>query len=411
MPDILPFDNYRVLFTPLISSETYGDTVDVTQDIDLTDFIQNIGSLRREIDNGDYDIGIFTFGDITITAINQSRRFNSPRDAKSIFKFRRDRCRVDIKFFDDEGNETTTFRGLINDDATRIDFERNNVRFRVLSVDSIFRQVNVPSGSIVDGDLFSTAINRILNLPEITATLSYDPANVQVDLDLQIDVGEVFSSISTKDALDMLMLVSNSILYVDKENVVRVHSRRENAQRFDFYGPSDLFGRPENILRVRNYNTGVQRALSSIRINEDTIVENPEWQEEYGFREKEITIDFINDSEKEEEIANRLIRDFSVPKPELEITVLSTDVVGVELLDLVSISYDYRYTPSDDDERLPMWGQVQWGEFRWPAASGSFKILPKEKWKVISINEDLQRFRTRLKLRQTGIEEHDGVFV
>ncbi|MGR3219402.1 MAG: hypothetical protein ACUZ8H_06230, partial [Candidatus Anammoxibacter sp.] len=182
------FFNVRILFTPLINPDTYGSTVDVTQDIDVSDFIKSLSTIRREIDNGDNDFGIFTFGNITLTAINFTGKFNDQNEnGRSIFPFMRDRTKVEIQFRDKEGNATTRFKGLLNDDATRQNLEGDTVTFRILSLDSIFRQVRVAPGSVVTGDLFSTVIKKILNVPAITSTLTYNAANITVDLDLAID--------------------------------------------------------------------------------------------------------------------------------------------------------------------------------------------------------------------------------
>ncbi len=410
MAGVYPFKNYRVLFTPLVGENIYGSTVDVTQDIDLTDFIKSLGTIKREIDNGDYDIGIFTFGDITLNAINFDRRFNTPDDARSIFKYRRDRCKVEVIFYDESGNASTRFRGLINDDATTLDFEKSLIRFKVLSLDSIFRQIQIPSGAIVTGDLFSTAIKKILNVPEITTTFTYLAANITVDLDLAIDDGEVFSSTIAKDSLDQLLLASNSILYVDSTDTVYVTPRAESATTFYLYGSGDRFGR-ENIISAKSYNTGLQRAFSSVKVNDLTVVTDEGYVSEYGFRQKSVSFDFITTLSKEEQIAQKIIDEFRVPKPEFEVTVISSEVDGIELLDAVSVALDYRFAPAGGDEHIPLIGSSVYGSFHYPKSVGAYRINPSLKWKVISIDEDPKKFTTTLKLRQTGTQTHEGVFI
>jgi hypothetical protein len=316
---------------------------------------------------------------------------------------------VEIIFYDETGADQTRFKGLINDDATRLDFDKNLIRFKVLSLDSIFRQVSVPAGAIVAGDLFSTAIKKILNVPEITSTLTYSAANVTVNLDLTIDDGDVFSAIPAKEALDLLLLASNSILFVDNTDTIYVKARRESLNQFNLYGIGDQYGR-EDIVTIKEYNNGLQRAFSSIKVNENTVATSEAYVAEYGFRQKDLTLDFITTLAKEEEIAARLLDEFKVPKPEMEITVLSRAVEGIEILDMVSILSDYRMIPSDGGN-LPLRGSAIRGAAIRPKTIGAYRILPKMKWKVISIDEDPAKFTTALKLRQTGTETHDGVFV
>lgn len=409
MTGTYPFRNYRVLFTPLVAENVYGSTIDVTLDIDLTDFVKSFGTIKREIDNGDYDIGLFTFGDITLSAINHNRKFNDPSDPKSIFKFRRDRCKVEIIFYDEDANNYTRFKGLINDDATRLDFTTGIMRFKVLSLDSIFRQTPVPSGAIVEGDLFSTAIKKILNVPQVTSTLTYLAANVNVDYDIAIDNGEVFSSLPAKDALDALLLASNSIMYVDNADVIHVKARIENVSYYELFGHGNILGR-ENILAIKNYNNGIQRSFSSVSINDNTVVTSDAWVAEYGFRQKSVSIDCITLAAKEELIGQNILDSFSAPKAELELLCITKYVSDIELLDLVSVDYDYRIIPYAGDDIAPTWGTVTWGAFNWPVTTGSLRISPKIKWKVIGIEEDPVKFTTFLKLRQAGTARHDGYF-
>ncbi len=409
MAGVYPFRNYRVLFTPLISLNVYGSTVDVTKDVDLTDWINSLGTIKREIDNGDYDIGVFTFGDITLNAINFDRKFNGSHDAQSIFKFSRDRCKIEILFYEEDGTSSTRFKGLLNDDATREDIEKSTVRFKVLSLDSIFRQVKVPAGSIVDGDLFSTAIKKVLNVPEITSTLTYSASNVNVDLDIAIDVGEVFSNINAKSALDDLLLASNSILYVDNSDVIHVKAREESANVFELFGGGDLYGR-ENILKIKNKNNGMQRSFNSIKVNSDTIATNEAWVTEYGFRQKSISFSFITDLDKEELIANQILSEFHVPKDEFEIDVLTKDIQTIDLLDIVKIDYSYRAAADHRDDLISMYGQAEYGISHYALTAGMTRILPKEKWKVTAIEELPKKMLTRLRLRRTGKETHEGYF-
>lgn len=407
MSGTYPFRNYRIFFTPLVGENVYGTTADVTQDVDMTDFVKNFGSITREIDNGDYDFGIFTFGDITLQAIDHSRVFSEPTCPDSMFKFRRDRCKVEVVFYDESGTAYTRFKGLINDDATLLDLKTSIVRFKVLSLDSIFRQVQVSPGAIVSGDLFSVAIKKILNVPEVTSTLTYSPANVVVNLDLEIDDGEVFTAMSAKEALDALLLASNSIMYVDNNDAIQVKARRESANSFPLYGHGDLYGR-ENVLQVDDYNNGLHRAFSSIMVNDRTYSTSDAWVAQYGFKQKSVTLNFITTVAKEQQIADRLLAEFKVPKREMQLTAITSAVQNIEMLDYVTLDWNYRLAPYPGDDTVPMWGAVEWGAFNWPKEIGPIRIHPDVIWKVIGIDEDPVKFTTRLKLRHAGILTSDG---
>ncbi len=407
--DIYPFASYRILITPLVAEGVYGTTQDITLDVDVTDFIRNFSSVKQEIDNGDYDIGIFTFGNLTLNAININRKFNDENDALSIFPYTRDKAKIEIVYCDVFGNEITRFKGLINEDASRLDIKSDTVRFKVLSMDSIFRQVSISAGAIVNGDLFSTAIKKIVNVPDITDVLNFDADDINVDLDLEIDNGEFFSNSVVKDSLDELLKASNSILYIDENENIIVSSRAENPTTHDLAGNGDLYGR-ESILSVKKLNTGVHRVFNSVKVGDTEVSTDSAWVTENGFRQKTFSFDFITSTTKEGQIADRILNNFRVPKMETDIIVKTEDIKNARILDLVRVDYNYKITPDPRDERLPMVGQDAIGSFHLPTTIGSFRILPNIKWKIIAISENAKNFTTILKLRQTGVEANDGVF-
>ena len=405
-----PFINYRVLITPLVSDGVYGTTVDVTQDIDMTDLIKSFGNVKQEIDNGDYDIGIFTFGNLTMKAINFRKKFNDHREALSIFPFSRDKAKVEIQYRDKDGNEITRFKGIINDDATRLDIKKDIVRFKVLSQDSIFRQVNVPPGAIVTGDLFSTVIKKILNVPAITNTINFSAANINVNLDIAIDDGEVFSNTVVKTSLDALLRASNSILFIDIDDNIIVKERSENVPLHALFGGGDAHGR-ENILSIKNFNSGVHRVFNSVKVGDTEVTTEAAWVLEHGFRQKTFDFDFITTASKQKQIADRISNHFRVPKMELELIVKTEAVKQIRLLDLGLVAFDWKATPDPDDDRLPMYGVAAYGTAHYARTNGSFRITQNISWKVYGISENAKKFTTTLKLRQTGTESHDGYFL
>jgi len=405
-----PFANYRVLITPLVSEGVYGTTIDITQDIDMTDLIKSFGNVKQEIDNGDYDIGIFTFGNLTMNAINYQRKFNDHTDADSIFPFDRDKAKVVIQYRDADANQITQFKGLINEDATRQDTVKDLVRFKVLSLDSIFRQVNVPSGAIVAGDLFSTAIKRVLNVPTITDVLTFSASNINVNLDIAIDDGEVFSDVVVKTALDDLLRASNSILYIDINDNIIVADRSENLPLYALFGGGDDHGR-ENILSIKKLNNGTHRVFNSVKVGDTEVTTDTAWVSENGFRQKTYSFDFITTASKEKQIADRISNHFRVPKMECEIVVITEDVKQTRLLDIVRIGFDFRATPDPESDVVPIYGVAEYDTDFYPHAAGSFRITQNIRWKVIGISTNAKKFTTTLKLRQTGTEADDGFFI
>lgn len=404
--------SYQVLITPLVRRDVYGTEQDVTLDVEIDDFIKDSGisKIKREVDNGDFDFGVFTFDSINLTALNFGGKFSSYQDSRSMFKYSRDKAKVVINFFDGVSNTATlSFRGLIDDRSTKINFEKNEVKFKILSNDSIINRVKVPGGVVTNGISASQAIKNILQITDITSVLNYDDANINVLNDYDIDNGAFFDNKTAKQALDFLLSVTNSVLVVDKSSDdIIVRSRDENSGTIlRLYGHGDLFGR-ENIINIKNYNDGLQRAFNTIII-ETISSTNAGLVDQFGDNTKTFRYDFITDDTTRKRITDDLLDYWKAPKIELEAQVRTDLVKDVGFFDLVSIDYPYRKKPYKD-EQFPVYGVSTYGDAVYPYIFGNLKIDPNRAFKVIGIKEDPRTFLTTLKLRQNGTEISDGYF-
>lgn len=403
--------SYQVLLTPLVAKDTYGTSIDVTGEFEIDDYVnaKGISSINREVDNGDYDFGVFVYDSIKLKCFNLDGKFAPPTDSRSIFMHSRDKAKIKINFFDGESESSTiTFEGLIDERATRMNFKNDEISFTVLSQDSILNRVKVPAGSINNGALISFAIKTLLQLPEITAVLNYDESNINVQNDYEIDEAAVFDNLIVKEVLDKLLSASNSTLIVNKTNDIIVRSRAFNSGAiFNFYGHGDIFGR-ENIIDITNYNDGLHRMFNTVTVG-GVSVSNIGSIDSDGDNEKRINYDFITSPLKKLSIANDLLRDWSVKKKELVITARTVDVKALDFFDLVSINYPYKVTPTPGQE-LPIYGVQKYGESYYPRVQGNLKIRPNVAFKVIGIKEEPEKFTTKIKLRQTGNRIDDGYF-
>lgn len=418
----MAFFRYYVYFQPLENSDlsAYGDEIDVSDRIE----VDGIGTISRTIDAGDYDVGVFTFQELNLKGFNYNGYFNTEDDVRSIFKATRDRCKVRVVFKKVEAvrditgtitseveTDTITFRGIINEEATRLDIVTESITFKVLSRDSVLRTTKVQGGSVSSGMLTSTAMFNILNQPKITSVLTLSMLNVTPPLDFKIDSGEAFNNKSVKDALDELLLATNSVLLVDPDGTIIIKDRSDNTltDALNLYGKSDEQGR-ENIIDITAYNTGKQRMFTAFRIN-DTEVTNPTFVTAFGYRQKAVRFDWITDETKEEEVAGRLVDEFKFPKTELNVKVATDVAKDVSLLDPVSINYPLRVKPIEGTF-LPVIGDAEINDAMTPLpyTFGAIEIRPRVSFKVIGIDENPADFTTILKLRQTGKSYGDGYF-
>lgn len=411
MPLIRP-KSYQVLITPLVSKNVYGTTIDVTKDVDINDFVKEngISTIKREVDNGDFDIGVFVFDSINLTCLNLDGKFSGINDSRSMFKYSRDKAKITINFFNGESNTPdSSFRGIFDDRATKLNFGKNEIKFILLSNDSIINRTKVTAGVVVNGSLVSTAIKTLLQLPEIIAVLNYSDANINVLNDYVIDDGSKFDNKTVKKALDLLLSVSNSVLVIEKDtdNII-VRGRDFNSGLTKrLFGHGDNFGR-ENIIDIKQYNDGLQRAFNTVVVGSIS-KSNLGFIDQYGDNTKSYTFDFITNPTTQTQIALDILNYWKAPKIELEAEVKTSEVRGLTFFDLVSIDFPYRKKPANN-QKLPIYGTAVYGTAVYPKIFGNLKIRPSVAFKVIGIKENTKKFLTKIKLRQVGTEVDDGFF-
>lgn len=413
---------YSVYFTPLMNSDTntYGDEINVSDRIKVS----GVGNIKRSIDSSDYDIGVFAFSDLELTGFNVNGYFNDGDDSRSIFTNSRDRCKVRVVFqevttvrnssgtvISETETDTVTFRGLINEEATRLDIVTETIRLKVLSRDSVLRTTKISSGVVSNSMNFKQAISVILNVPRITSVLNFDVSNIKPDLNLMIEDGTFFDNKGVKEALDKLLLASNSVLLINDAGDMMIQSRAEDVTRplINLYGKNDLHKR-ENIIDITSYNTGRQRMFNSFVVNKRES-SNSVFVKAFGLRQKSLSLDFVTSNLFIDSVAQRLVEEFKTPKIELDVKVSTKLSRDIHLLDRVSVNYPLRVKPVEG-AFLPVIGVTAIGDSFMPLPStyGSIAILSRTAFKVIEIEDHPEKFTSILKLRQIGTDLDDGVF-
>lgn len=413
---------YRVYLTPLsdVDSNTYGTEIDVSDRVEIS----GISNITKSIDSADYDFGVFFFSDLTLKGYNYNGYFNEESDIRSIFRVTRDRCKVRIEFenIDIDRNSsnritstsavnTTTFYGIINEEATRLDVVTDTIQFKVLSRDSVLRTTNIPAGTVSDGMTFKSAMTAILNNPQITSLLNVSASNINPDLNIQIDVGAEFDNITVKEGLDQLLLVSNSVLLIDQSMNVIIKNRTEDITRpiITLYGKSDQYAR-ENIVTVTTYNSGKHRMFTAVKFN-GYEASNAAYVATFGYRQKSIDFAFITDSVKNRQIAESLLDQFKTPKIEVSVQVPTSIAKSLRLLDRVSLNFPLRAKPPAG-KFLPVYGSSVYGDAStpYPNVYGSIKISRYTAFKIIEIEDNPKEYLSIVRLRQVGKDIGDGVF-
>ena len=184
-------------------------------EIDVSDLVSLGGGseIKQFADSEDFNVGVFAFADVDITVDNVDGQFNTPEDYRSIFAFKRGDTKVRIVLretvttrdttglvTDSTISDTTLFKGIINEDGTREDFEREAISFKVLSIESVLNLEKIEPDFIVDGTDAKSALFAILDTDRIRSLLTLNIDNFTFKVTYVIDTGSDFDNISVFQA-------------------------------------------------------------------------------------------------------------------------------------------------------------------------------------------------------------------
>ena len=399
---------YKVEIAPKIQNQVFDDYVDIS------DYVQEsgIGKIKYGIDSTDFDFGLFTFSDITIKLENVNGKFNGPEDDRSMFCFDRDesKVRISLVFNEQTGLSSKRFEGIINEEGTKANAYQDEITFKVLSLDSVFRKTKVESGVLTDGMLASDAIKILVNRVQITWLLNFNESFINVDLDFIIDEVSSLESGTTSDTLNKLLRDTNSVMIVDEDNFIVVRNRQPNSTTLTtFYGPYDIYSR-ENITRLEKYNSGKHRTFTSVKFN-NTEKSIEGYQQDFGFNQKSISAPYITNDVTEAEVALNLAEEFKMAKVEASFRVPTEVFYNSKILDLSRVFYPLRIKRVGDSF-IPIIGITKINDDNWklPTRSGSIEIRSDVAFKIIHIEEDPKGLEMIIKLRQIGTNVGDGYF-
>ncbi len=378
---------------------------DVWRDVTRYTVATSFGKYKRSIDSGDFDIGFYETANVQVSFNNDEAQFS---DGIGFFENKiidRSKLRIVAGYADPADPATVAscldFEGIIDDRASKLDADAENVQFTALSYSSILGRLKADPGAIGNGQTFKAALFNLLNRSEIKTLLEVDIVNITPKVNLIIDNSDWFSGKSLQGAITALLLASNSILKI-ANNTVYIASRAQSASvRFQFYGKGAR--RPPNILSIKNLNTGMARVITQVMVNETTFDADDDLVDLYGLSLKSADCGFITDPEAVSSIAADILREFGYPKQELELT---TDYLGneIELLDMVTIDNE----GSLIEARPAVYGRAVYGDSLYVKRRGGARLRPIEGFKILSIAHDYNALTTTLKLRSVGNRPFDS---
>jgi hypothetical protein len=402
-------NRWRVYINPFDADGNYTGYVEVTQWVDL----QSISAIQQTLDNTDYDIGVYRNSNITLKLNNKEGLFTDYTGPTSMFRYKRSGSLVKVTWeIAEDGpycgqaicgeaylsEETTMFIGILDDEAAELDVSGSKISFLVLGRESLFARATVPADVDV-GDLLSEAIYKCLNQAVITDLLGVDASNIECGTDVTLDDVTNLETLTVREALDKLLLVSNSVLTIQGDDV-HVTPRTAGATvAKTFYGQASADG-IEDIQDLKKIRTGLARVFNYlVWEGTATVVQDAPSVAKYGIHKRRIDFDFITDSSKRTDCLEGILAEFQDPKQEIELaTILNYQTLALNLLDRVAIDYPTVFIPYESG--LPICGVAVCGESVLPRAQWDFQIDTSTNFKIIGRTIDVRKGLIRFMLRE-----------
>lgn len=388
---------FKVYIKPFKEDGTYEDEwLDVSDDVEL----QGVSSMKRSLDNNEYDIGIFKNNGVTLALTNISGKYSDVGEPGSIFKFRRSNSLVKITWqimhydvicgFVTCGDvalseEVIAFEGLLDDKALKQEAEDQNLKFKVLGKEAILDEVLVNFSSIANGDTFEEILYTILNQTEVTNLLTVDSLNISCDVNPAVDDVTSLENKTLKEAINLILLYANSVLYVE-DDTIYVKPREESVDlEYTFYGQGATAG-IENILDISDYRKGLNRVFNFISWKDTALFSQDVTSiASYGVLKKELETSLITNGTKRQNILDAIKTEFRNSKREMVLrSPIDYDTIALKVLDKVAV--DYPNIAISDTDDLPLWDLSTWDSARYPfevlpiaiESTARFKILSKD---------------------------------
>jgi hypothetical protein len=300
------------------------------------------------------------------------------------------------------------FEGIIDERSFVFDVENDTVSCTVISREYAFQTVNMVGGSLGTSVLASDAIYVLCNRPEITAYMTILESNINPANDVTFDAPNQWAGMKLNDVLNEIMLVTNSIMYIDKDGYLIVKSRQHSRLVKLELRQNSNTGKQDNIYSIRNVNSGRHRVKNYISWGSGTsaIVESSadEYLERFGITKKTVSCDAITNVATKATVISELLNEWQFPKQEMEV---ETDYQAneIDFFDMVTVDIIPQLTRKNE---LPICGEAICGSAVLVDYASGFKTDVNKGYKVISIEHSLSEFKTRLKLREIGNQLNDG---
>ena len=220
--------------------------------------------------------------------------------------------------------------------------------------------------------------------------LIVDQANISVGFESTFDVVSHFSSNTGKEALDELLLISNSIVYI-KNRVVHVAGRDPSAElKYTYYGPASQIGL-ENIISMSDIKTGLSKTFNFWTWGDETFnVSNSSSIDVFGIKKNSVNAKSITNTTKQQNILASLSNEFDDPKESFKLKVeMNYETMELFFLDKVNIDYPTVYISTEGDG-IPVYNVSKYDQAVYPIPESVLTIDINRRFKILGVNIDVK---------------------
>lgn len=401
----------RVYLSTFTEAGDYDDYVEITEDV----IFNSMGDIRQALDDEEYNVGVFKVADFKLQLRNEHGRYSDVGEEKTIFRYQRADSLVKIVWDKQNyppmcgvvkagetiaGNESVElYEGLLNDDSAETEIKSQIAEFRILGKDHIFARTETELGHVDDGMTVSEILLAILSVSKISEILNVDAPNIDPGVDAVIDLTDEWLNTTVKEALDDLLQISNSVLYIIGVTVYIKPRDANPALAATFYGQASNEG-IENIIEINQIKSGLSTMFNMWTWEDTTLVSrDTESITQNGVRKKEIGFDQVTNNTTRQAVLDALKTEFGTEKRSLNIVVpITEEFLALFLLDRVTIDYPTVFYAADE-QGVPVYGVAIYGEARWPVGEWSLTLNTDTEWKIlgrqIKTKTQLIEFRLR----------------
>lgn len=391
----------------------YSGFQEVTKDANES----TLQKVTQKLDNNEYDVGVFKNTSFNLSLRNDGGKFSEPDVLQSIFINKRIDSIVKVTWGPNDydvycgfsvcgqdflGEDQNVFYGLLNDVATSQDIQDQNIKFSCQGLESIFDRVETNYSALNPADVISDLIYDLLNQAEITGLMNLSAGNISVGIDQVPDSIASLEETTVKEALDQLLSMSNSIVYIDisSQNIYVKPREAGVSLSYTFYGQASDAG-SENILKIKNIKSGLNRTFNFWKWQDSTITSKDiDSIDNFGVRKKEISSDLFTNTTKRTNVLDNYKGEFKTPKQELEVTaILDYETMNLFLLDKVAIDYPTLFSAAVGSS-LPYYGSAVYGSDKYPLGQWGLTISPDDSFKILGRSVDLKNQTINFNLRK-----------